>query len=552
MDKITRIHIARVPYEISAAGQERLHEYLSAIRNALDPSLADDIMADIEARITEILNERGIKKNDVITSKDVKAVEERLGSPEQFAGGKEPKEPDDKPKKLLRDMEGAYVGGVAAGLGRYFDIDPLFIRLAFVALTFISGIGIIAYIVCWLLMPAAKTSSDKLQMAGRPVTIATLQRYRAVAAGQGPGSPSPGQKVVHAAARAILLILKIVFSIWASLAILALLVGLGIATSTLFVDPFHAIVNSYRLDYIAVGLVWLTAISLIGLLVTALVAVWKQHARELKYGVLIFLPLTIAALAATGATGVFVANHFGNEYGNGKLVKPLAVTGANAQAAPTKLNVQADRDLNLTYVVSNGPIHATYLAYPGLGRPDLTITDANGTFTVSAADLAKAAPNCFGRLCRQIYLPVQVTLYGPAPTEINAPNGAQVNLSNANFNQPLSVSAADDASVSLNNDTMVELMLSASGGSIIQAGSSSAQNTTAAVDSTSQVGLPATASLSATIPSDCTATGNQPLSLTSQPGQTTINGVLQTATSLSANSCVQFLTALPPPQPPKP
>ncbi len=46
------------------------------------------------------------------------------------------------------------VGGVCAGLAEYFQIDPLFVRLAFVALTFIGGAGIILYLILWILMPA--------------------------------------------------------------------------------------------------------------------------------------------------------------------------------------------------------------------------------------------------------------------------------------------------------------------------------------------------------------------------------------------------------------
>jgi phage shock protein PspC (stress-responsive transcriptional regulator) len=44
---------------------------------------------------------------------------------------------------------------VAAGFGRYLDVDPVLARLAFVLLAFVNGLGILFYLACWLLMPRA-------------------------------------------------------------------------------------------------------------------------------------------------------------------------------------------------------------------------------------------------------------------------------------------------------------------------------------------------------------------------------------------------------------
>ena len=178
MDKIIRIHLAKVPYEIGVNAQAELKRYLDEIRDELDADLANDIMTDIEVRITEILSDRNVKQNDVITTKDIKAVQEQLGSPEQFTDSEnktKKKSPGSREaKKLLRDPDGAYIGGVASGLGAYFAIDPIFIRLIFIALTFASGLGIALYILFWLLVPEAKTNSDKLLMRGEPATAERL------------------------------------------------------------------------------------------------------------------------------------------------------------------------------------------------------------------------------------------------------------------------------------------------------------------------------------------------------------------------------------------
>jgi|TARA_B100001971_G_C18244644_1_gene573363 phage shock protein PspC (stress-responsive transcriptional regulator) len=56
-------------------------------------------------------------------------------------------------KKLFRSRENKVVAGVCGGIGDYFNMDPIWVRLAFVLFTFINGIGIIIYIVAWILVP---------------------------------------------------------------------------------------------------------------------------------------------------------------------------------------------------------------------------------------------------------------------------------------------------------------------------------------------------------------------------------------------------------------
>lgn len=57
------------------------------------------------------------------------------------------------PRRLTRDTRSAVLGGVAAGFGRYLDVDPVLARLAFVLLAFVNGLGVLLYLAAWLLMP---------------------------------------------------------------------------------------------------------------------------------------------------------------------------------------------------------------------------------------------------------------------------------------------------------------------------------------------------------------------------------------------------------------
>lgn len=56
---------------------------------------------------------------------------------------------------LSRDTADKKIGGVCSGLARYFDLDPLLVRVAFVAGIFVSGASLIVYLLLWWLVDAA-------------------------------------------------------------------------------------------------------------------------------------------------------------------------------------------------------------------------------------------------------------------------------------------------------------------------------------------------------------------------------------------------------------
>jgi phage shock protein PspC (stress-responsive transcriptional regulator) len=57
-------------------------------------------------------------------------------------------------KRLYRSTTERILGGVCGGIGIHLDVDPIIIRIIWIVLTCISlGIGIIAYLVCWVIIP---------------------------------------------------------------------------------------------------------------------------------------------------------------------------------------------------------------------------------------------------------------------------------------------------------------------------------------------------------------------------------------------------------------
>jgi phage shock protein PspC (stress-responsive transcriptional regulator) len=176
MKKALQISIAQTLFTVEDDAYERLEKYLAEIKDHFkDTDGREEIIADIENRIAEQLLEKKLK---IINLAAVEEVLEVMGTVEDFDDSSTEKETTDKTtgtsKKLYRDPENMLIAGVCSGLGAYFGIDPIWIRLAFIGITFLSGFGILLYFVLWFLVPEAKTKSQRLEMAGSPVTVETL------------------------------------------------------------------------------------------------------------------------------------------------------------------------------------------------------------------------------------------------------------------------------------------------------------------------------------------------------------------------------------------
>ncbi|MCT8340923.1 PspC domain-containing protein [Flavobacteriaceae bacterium TK19130] len=188
MKKTVNINLAGTFFHIDEDAYAKLSRYLDAIRKSLtDPKGSDEIMRDIEARIAELFNEKIQSQSQVISIKELDEVIAVMGQPEDYMVDEEMFE--DEPvkeqrarrqsghKQLFRDIDNKFIAGVSSGLSHYLGIDAIWVRLLWILLTFLSsGFFIIIYILFWILVPAAVTTSDKLKMTGEPVNISNIER----------------------------------------------------------------------------------------------------------------------------------------------------------------------------------------------------------------------------------------------------------------------------------------------------------------------------------------------------------------------------------------
>jgi len=178
MNEVTNIHLGRQAFTISVTAYHTLKAYLKEIEAQVHDT---EVIDEVELRMAEILGERGISGEKVILPEDVDYLKQQLGNPADFSEDEDTASDrpavDPAPKRLFRDTENAMIAGVSSGLAKYFGLDVVLVRIIFAVLAiFGGGVGILIYVVLWLIVPPATTSSEKLQMQGKSVTIESLKK----------------------------------------------------------------------------------------------------------------------------------------------------------------------------------------------------------------------------------------------------------------------------------------------------------------------------------------------------------------------------------------
>jgi phage shock protein PspC (stress-responsive transcriptional regulator) len=185
MNKTVNINLGGLFFHIDENAYQKLTRYFDAIKRSLsNASGQDEIMKDIEMRIAEIFSEQQISDKHVIGLKEVDAMIAIMGQPEDYRLEEEGETQNTPPppytktnKKLYRDIDNNILGGVAAGFGHYLGIEAIWIRLILVILLFASFFTFVfIYLLLWILIPKAITTSEKLEMTGEPVNLSNIEK----------------------------------------------------------------------------------------------------------------------------------------------------------------------------------------------------------------------------------------------------------------------------------------------------------------------------------------------------------------------------------------
>lgn len=186
MKKTLTVNLGGTVFHIDEDAYRLLDNYLNNLKlHFRKQEGAEEIVNDIENRISELFSEKLSAGSQVITIADVEEVIARVGKPEELAGDEEEEVKKNSAhahtsgstvhRRLYRDPDNKVLGGVLGGLAAYMGWDPTLVRLiTFVILICGYGTLIPVYIVCWLLIPEARTAAEKLSMRGEDVTIENI------------------------------------------------------------------------------------------------------------------------------------------------------------------------------------------------------------------------------------------------------------------------------------------------------------------------------------------------------------------------------------------
>jgi phage shock protein PspC (stress-responsive transcriptional regulator) len=440
MNEITRIHIAKVAYDIEVTAKKQLEKYIKSLESYTQDS---EVLADIEIRITELLAERNVLASGVIGTDDVEAIRKQLGEPYEFA-----EEDGDiavgalkdttETHRLYRNVDTALFGGVLGGIATYYRINALWARLAFIILVFISfGTALLLYAVLWVIIPAARTAAQKLQLAGKPVTLESIRELNLVSETNQPAVVAPLVRRVLAVAAGVAslfaAIVTICLVIWS--AIMYVVFGNGDLAQQ-FTNVFgEGNENSWLVwlvfFIVMFGLVMLSA--LFSMIAYALLAKKLTKRMIITSIVIVILGFTSAAVAIgiTTTQAWRVSSEAQAAVQTTKQNLPSGLVGVKSVVFESPSNT-----LESSIYTSSASIQ--YIVDAGVPRYELTaLPKAKVSITIEG-DVARVSftiPNDY----RNGFVQPHLTVYGPA-VEAIATNGATLTYDNANPQDSLLIS----------------------------------------------------------------------------------------------------------------
>ena len=416
MKEITRIHLAKTPFSVEVDAKKSLEKYLNLIQKNMHAE--PEAMQEIEARMVELLAERGVAKDGVIGNDDVLAIQKQMGEPRDFSDGSDNAETDvdvddevlgNSSKQLMRDTEHGLIGGVCAGVAAYFGVNPLWIRLIAIFSPFITfGTAVLIYIVMWLSIPEARTASDKLRMRGEPVTLDALKRLSI--------DDSTKKQAASTAAKIFRFLLGIILAMIAFGLLVALLVG-GV-----FGFGAVAALNGFTAQSWAWGLLCCLVLGGAVLFTLTLLATWSVFTWKLKRpAIMAMLGLLMAGAVCLSGVAIFSANTYSNlTYDYEKTLKVKTVDASEVAAGAKSIVVDGNGEyVAMEYggYAEKTRLEVKYHDTQYSKVPEVKLRRDGDKLVVNVK--SQIDETCSHRgftesmRCRYMYGPVSVRVYGP-------------------------------------------------------------------------------------------------------------------------------------------
>ncbi len=188
MKEVFDISLQGFAFKVEKDAYELLGSYLEELKEHYGSQEAE-VVNDIEERISELLIEKGCTGGTVVQFHHIDEIIKVLGRPNEIDGSPESHESKKVKKGIYRDTRNGIVAGVCSGLGAYFKIDAVWIRIIFIlsALLFTApsffvrnllgihmgwfGFLLLVYVILWVIIPEARTVSQRCAMRGEPQSV---------------------------------------------------------------------------------------------------------------------------------------------------------------------------------------------------------------------------------------------------------------------------------------------------------------------------------------------------------------------------------------------
>ena len=184
MKRTFNINLGGQVFTIDEDAYQLLNRYLNDLKILFRGDIGyEEIMQDIEYRMSELFREKFRLGYQIITIEMAEAIINQVGKPEELGGENESQMHSSQleannisgekkcKKRLYRNIDDQILGGVSSGIASYIGWDPVWVRLIFFILIFFWGITAGVYLLLWIIVPAAKTTAQKLEMEGKCITI---------------------------------------------------------------------------------------------------------------------------------------------------------------------------------------------------------------------------------------------------------------------------------------------------------------------------------------------------------------------------------------------
>ncbi|MCF0168038.1 MAG: PspC domain-containing protein [Bacteroidales bacterium] len=188
MKKTSLVSIGGKTFSIEEDAYNFLEQYLADYRNKIRLAFqTEEVMEEVEARISDLLSEK-VSGMGVVSLAHIKSIAEQIGMPDgpfnasydtsrtSFSSEKPGNANCNAQRRFFRDKDHSWLGGVCSGLGAYFNLDILLVRIIFLVLLFTFSAGFWIYIILWIAAPHAVTPADKCAMRGWEATEENIRK----------------------------------------------------------------------------------------------------------------------------------------------------------------------------------------------------------------------------------------------------------------------------------------------------------------------------------------------------------------------------------------